>query len=210
VKRISKRYVLILAALAASACTLVGSAGARPLAGAPPTILGFSPTHGPVGEKVTIYGHDLTGATVMFGTVQATNATLDVTGTHLTVYVPADATGSNPLVVNAVGGSVTTKASFSVTAQLNGQKTPRPHIWAFAPTRGKVGTRVTIQGSNLGGAIWVKFAGVKAAYLVPSSTRIVARVPAGAHTGRIMIKTSTGLATRALRFVVVGSGGYGY
>jgi hypothetical protein len=207
--RISMTYGTVLAAIAAAACTLAGSAGARP-GDASPAILGFSPTHGPVGEKVTIYGHNFTGATVMFGTVQATNVTLDTSGTHLIVYVPADATGSNPLVVNAVGGSATTTSSFSVTAQLNGQKTPRPHIWAFAPTRGKAGTRVTIQGANLGGAIWVKFAGVKASYIVPSSTRIVARVPARAHSGRIMIKTSAGLATRALHFVVVGSGGYGY
>jgi hypothetical protein len=195
------RYGILPLVFLAVAWALAGSVGAR-TAVAPPTVLGFSPTHGPVGEKITIYGHNLAGATVMFGTVQATDTALDVTGTHLTVYVPADATGSNRLVVNANGGTATTNGSFTVTAQLNGQKTPRPHVSGFLPRRGRAGTMVTITGWNFGGATWVKFAGVKASYTIPSGTRIVARVPAKALTGIITIKTNTGIARSALGFVV--------
>ena len=64
---------------------------------------------------------------------------------------------------------------------------------------------VTIRGQHLGGAMWVKFGGVKATYTVPSTTKIVAIVPQKAHSGKITLKTATGQATSGahLNFTVL-------
>src|SRR5205823_10099147 len=127
-------------------------------------------------------------------------------GTHLVVTVPPDAS-SGPITVTANGGTVTSRDSFEVTAQMTGPPIARPHIWSFSPTRGKVGAKVMIRGDNLGGAVWVKFGGVKATYTILKTTLIIAHVPKKAHTGQILIKTSTGMATKSLRFTVLGSPG---
>jgi hypothetical protein len=191
----------------ASACVIAGSAVARPAMDAP-TLTGVSPMHGAVGQKLTIYGHNLGGATVMFGTVQATTVTVDPTGTHVTLTVPPDASagGTYPIVVTTPGGSVTATGQFSVTVPTGKPKTPaRPHIFTFAPLRGKAGTKVTIKGDNLNGAMWVKFSGIKATFTVPSSTKIVALVPKKAHSGQITIRTNTGMATKTVHFIVLGA-----
>jgi hypothetical protein len=202
--RISMKYGVLLAVFMASACMIAGAAVAGPAVNAP-TLTGFAPSHGAVGQKITIYGHDLGGATVTFGTVAATAVTVNATGTHVAVNVPPDASaGAYPIVVTTSGGSTTATGSFMVTAPTGNRQIARPHIFSFAPLRGKVGTKVTISGANFGGAMWVKFNGIKAAYTVPTAAKIIARVPKNAHTGMITIRTSTGMATKSLHFVVVG------
>jgi hypothetical protein len=189
-----------LALFAAFACALAGSATARTLAA--PTLTGFAPTHGLRGEKVTIYGHNLTGAQVQFNGVQATNVMIDTAGTHITVNVPIEvADGPTPITVITPEGTVATATMFTVNPPSAPTKLVKPRISSFAPLRGKSGTRVTIKGSHLGGALWVKFGGVKATFTVPSATKIVALVPKKAHSGQITVRTSGGLATSGSHFM---------
>ena len=84
---------------------------------------------------------------------------------------------------------------------------PRPRIATFAPMRGAAGTKVTIRGGRLGGALWVKFGGIRAKFTVPSATKIVAIVPAKARSGKITISTGGGIATSPMRFAVSAAGG---
>jgi hypothetical protein len=195
-----------LLAAVTCACALTGAASAS--ATTAPTITGFEPNHGLIGERVTIYGHDLAGAQVWFNGMPAQNVVVDPTGTHIRANVPGEAmTGPGAITVTTSGGSVTTSTMFTVNPPSKATALPRPSVMGFAPLRSTVGMKVTIHGRNLGGALWVKFGGVRAVYTVPSATRIVATVPKQAHSGRITIKTSGGIASASSRFVVLGSAG---
>lgn len=66
---------------------------------------------------------------------------------------------------------------------------PAPDIDGFTPTRGTVGTPVTIAGSNFSAGAQVTFNGVPAPATVLSATRIDTVVPPGATRGRIGVKT---------------------
>jgi hypothetical protein len=198
-------YLSALALFAAFACMFAGAATARSLAA--PTITGFAPNHGLRGEKVTIYGHNLTGAQVQFNGSTALNVMVDPTGTHVTANVPTEiGDGPGAVTVTTPEGTATTTAMFTVNPNSKPTAVPNPRIKSFAPTSGKAGTKVTIRGAYLGGAMWVKFGGVKATFTVPTATRIVATVPKGAHSGKITLKTSGGLASSHLFKVLAGAG----
>jgi hypothetical protein len=77
-----------------------------------------------------------------------------------------------------------------------------PTITSFRPASGITGTRVTIDGTNLGGTTAVTFDGKKARFSVVSPTRIRATVPDGASTGPIAVTTGAGTATSSSDFVV--------
>ena len=87
----------------------------------------------------------------------------------------------------AVVALVAVSASLAVTAQ--------PSITTFTPSTAKPGVMVTITGKNLKGAKAVEFAGLKATtFKVDSATKITAKVPAKAKSGKIAVVTSTGTA----------------
>jgi uncharacterized repeat protein (TIGR03803 family) len=60
------------------------------------------------------------------------------------------------------------------------------------PTSGKVGTSVTILGTNLTGATKVSFNGTAATFSVTSKSEIKTTVPAGATTGMVSVTTPNG------------------
>lgn len=60
------------------------------------------------------------------------------------------------------------------------------------PASGKVGTTITILGTNLTGATAVTFKGTAAAFTVVSGTEITATVPSGATTGTVTVTTPSG------------------
>jgi hypothetical protein len=182
------------ALLALLVLAIVSSAAARTLAA--PTITSFQPMKGLRGEKVTIYGHNFTGAQVQFNGVTGLNVAVDPGATHITVNVPADVgDGPGPITVTTPEGTVTSTTMFTVNPNSKPTSVPNPRITSFAPLSGKTGTKVTIKGAYLGGAVWVKFGGVKSTFTVPTANKVVATVPKGAHTGKITLKTSGGLAT---------------
>jgi hypothetical protein len=90
-----------------------------------------------------------------------------------------------------------------------GQDTPllAPTITSFSPKSGKVGSLVTIQGSNLttSPVYSVTFNNVPANFTVDSDTSITATVPAGTLDGSIRIATSGGVATGRTDFKVIAS-----
>jgi IPT/TIG domain-containing protein len=198
----------IPAVLAAFACALAGSAAAGP--GSPPTITGFAPNHGLLGERVTIYGHDLAGAQVWFNGVQvaAQDVVIDPTGTHVQVRVPGEvATGPGPITVTTSAGTTQTKTMFTVNPPSRPTSIPAPRIGSFAPMRAAPGKKVTIHGNRLGGALWVKFGGVRATFTVPAANKIVAIVPAKARSGKITIRTGGGITTSRTAFAVSPASG---
>jgi len=78
---------------------------------------------------------------------------------------------------------------------------PVPTITKIAPDSGKVGTTVTITGTNLSGATKVSFNGEAAVIIKDTATEITTKVPTGAKTGDIQVTTPGGKATSA-RFTV--------
>ena len=102
-------------------------------------------------------------------------------------------------VTDSIAAPVCETISFTVSSG------SLPTITSFTPTSGAVGTLVTITGTNFSGATVVKFGGVIATFNVVSDTEITATVPAGATTGKILVKTPAGKATSLTKFTV-GSG----
>ena len=80
-------------------------------------------------------------------------------------------------------------------------------ITFVAPSKGKVGAKVTIYGKGFGasaGQVSVSFNGVPAAVDSVSGNRISTSVPAGATTGPIVVTAPLGTATSPKAFRVLG------
>jgi len=169
---------------------------------AAPTITSFSPASGVPGTTVTIHGTNLSGAKVQFNGTEATEV-LNQTPTVIVVKVPPEVT-TGPIAVTTSEGIAQSKTSFTILAappsSVQKPKHPKPVILSFSPTRASPGTQVMLTGKNFGGATWVKFGGVKATFRVPSTTKIIAKLPVGAHSGKISVKTSAGLGISARLF----------
>ena len=200
-----------LCASALLACVLAGSAAAR-AAVTPPTIISFTPTHALAGATVSIYGHDLVGAQVWFNGTDAMSVAVNPTGTHVEAVVDPETTeGPSRISLLTAGGTVQSATVFTVEPPtgapgLTGKAMNlKPVITSVAPLRVKAGAKVMIKGANLGGAMWVKFGGVKAVYTVPRSNTIIATVPKQARSGKISILTDVGLATRLLQLSITGT-----
>lgn len=160
-----------------------------------PTITAVTPQQGVAGTKVTITGTNLAGAQVQFNGATA-ELILANTATQIMVRVPAEVT-TGPVTVSTPEGMAQSAVSFTILpsapSSVPKPKHPKPLILGFTPMHGTVGTQVTLNGKNFGGATWVKVGGARATFTVPSSTRIVATVPRGAHSGKISVHTSAGL-----------------
>ena len=116
-------------------------------------------------------------------------------GTYNVTAAKAGYNSSTAIGVVVTSGGTTTQ-DFALTA-------PAPTITGFTPNHGKVGTVVTINGTNFLTARTVVFNTTTATqFTVNSVTRITATVPAGATTGRIKVTTSGGTATSAANFRV--------
>ncbi|OFW77367.1 MAG: hypothetical protein A2Z48_10745 [Actinobacteria bacterium RBG_19FT_COMBO_70_19] len=167
-----------------------------------PTVTGFSPGSGPVGQTVTIDGTKLVGATLVeFGGVDQTSVGWSPDGTQITTTVPSGAV-DGPISVTTSAGTATSVASFDVTPT-----PPAPTITSFVPISGPVGTSVVITGTNLSGATEVKFKNTSAtSFAVNSATQITAVVPSGAMTGKISVTTPGGTASSATNFTVTAAG----
>jgi hypothetical protein len=77
-----------------------------------------------------------------------------------------------------------------------------PTISGFSPTSGPPGTKVTIRGTDLEGAISVKIHGVVAKIKSDAANQIVIKVPSEALTGPIKVKTPSGKTNSATDFKV--------
>ncbi|RIJ37593.1 IPT/TIG domain-containing protein [Pontibacter oryzae] len=77
-----------------------------------------------------------------------------------------------------------------------------PEIYSFSPGEGSFDTSVTIKGSGFTGATDVYFGGVVGTIVSNTGTELVAKVPAGAPTGKIAIATPEGTAESANEFTM--------
>jgi hypothetical protein len=80
--------------------------------------------------------------------------------------------------------------------------TPPPIVNGFSPDKGRVGTGVTIAGSNFSRATAVQFNGVNAKFRIESDTTITTTVPAKASDGPITVINRGGSATGGYIFDV--------
>ena len=79
-----------------------------------------------------------------------------------------------------------------------------PTITSFTPATGKVGTLITVMGTNLSSATDVKFNGVSITsgitVVTPGSIKVT--VPQGATTGKMLVVNRAGQATSTGTFTV--------
>jgi IPT/TIG domain len=168
--------------------TVTGGTGA-------PTVSSFSPTSGPIGTIVTVNGTNFTGTTAV--RFNGASAGFQVSSpTRLYAQVPAGAT-TGPISVTNPAGTGTSATNFTVAGGGGA-----PTVSSFTPTSGPIGTIVTVYGSGFTGTTTVKFNGISAQFLVSSSTKLYAKVPSGATTGKISVTTAGGTGTSATNFNV--------
>jgi hypothetical protein len=79
---------------------------------------------------------------------------------------------------------------------------PPPSISSFSPSSGRVGTLVTITGTNLSNPIAFSIGGVPAIVVSNTGTQVVGMVMPGATTGKVTLITTGGTANSAVNFTV--------
>src|SRR2546427_2909610 len=165
--------------------------------GAPPSITNLSPASAPVGNSVTITGTNF-GATegssmVTFNGTPAAAAS-SWSSTNITVLVPPGASSGSAIVT--VGSLSSNGVAFTVL--------PTPNITNINPSAARVGTLVTITGTNFGtaqGTSAVVFNGTTATPTSWSATSIVVPVATGATTGNVVVGAG-GVPSNPVAFTV--------
>jgi hypothetical protein len=160
-----------------------------------PTVTKVSSRHGPSrgGEKVTVTGTNLTGATaVRFGTTAGTKLTV-ISASKLTVVTPKEKAGRVDVrVTTADGTSAVTKADrFTYLA--------RPSVTGVSPGHGSHngGDRVTITGLHLSGASTVRFGSAKAGHIDQVSSKELVVTCPGHAGGTVDVRVTTAGGTSA-------------
>jgi hypothetical protein len=173
-----------------------------------PIVTSLDPAQGPIGSIVNIYGDGfvpLQLVTVQIGGIDA--PIVNRTATRLSAIIPRNAQ-TGPIRVTTPGGFFADSPNnFTVTPS------PPPTLTSVAPTSGYApngafpGTAVLVRGTNFspfGVATDVFFNGVQADLERADGTQeVVARVPAGATTGRVRVSTPGGNADSPNDFTVL-------
>ena len=164
------------------------------------SLITFSPTTGPVGTLVTIYGTGFSTTpsqnTVTFNGVTATVSAS--TATQITTTVPSGAT-TGVIGVTTSAGSVSSSTSFTVAAAAT------PTISSLSPTIGPAGTSVTISGTNFDTTASRNKTKVNITNSLVSSataTSISTSVPTVSGSGKVSVTTSKGTAVSTDDFFV--------
>ncbi len=167
-------------------------------------IFQFTPSSGPVGTTVTIYGTGFS-ATPASNTVKfngTTTSVLTATTTVLTANVPVGAS-NGPISVTVAGVTATSASNFTVGVG------GAPTITSFSPAVGNYGATVTLTGTNYDTTPInnrVAFAGAIGAVATAASTTLAVPVPGSAQTGFLSVSTPQGRATSATEFFVAPPG----
>ena len=220
-KRIAQWSMLALVGVLAF---VLGGAALAATADAP-TITSVTPSAGARGTTVVVQGANLQQASVTWtgarnpgaqgstsGAMKAApiQATVSPDGTQITFSVPdgGDTSngimapgGANRFTITTPGGSVSKLFSVTSTNKLG----LKPVITELMPKRAAPGAQVTIFGHHFSGAAFVKLAGMKATFTIPSDSRIVVKVPIKAHSGSWTVKTAYGTAVSGTHFTVTGA-----
>ncbi len=162
-----------------------------------PIVLGFQPSKGLPGDRITLLGRKFTGATqVKFNGVLAPTAQVTA-DTQISVVIPAGAT-TGPVSVTSPAGTGHSPEHFVVGD-------PIPVITSFTPASGPTGTSVAIVGKYLGLVTLVKFGGAEAEFVSAADTQITAVVPTNAVTGPITLGYSVNSTVQSTNSFVVNA-----
>ena len=159
-----------------------------------PIISKLEPDSGLVGTKVKITGSNFgtSSGTVTFNGTTASTTSWD--SDEIQTKVPEGATSG--LVVVTVDGEPSAGVTFTVTI-------PAPVISRLDPNSGLVDANVTIEGSNFGSQTGsVTFNGTTASTTSWDSDEIQTKVPEGATTGPVVVRTSGGQSSAGVTFTV--------
>ena len=160
-----------------------------------PIISRLDPNSGLVDASVTIEGSNFgtTSGTVTFNGTTA--STTSWASDEIQTKVPSGAT-TGPVVVRTSGGQSSAGVTFTVTL-------PAPVISRLDPNSGLVDANVTIEGSNFGTSSGtVTFNGTTASTTSWASDEIQTKVPSGATTGPVVVRTSGGQSSAGVTFTV--------
>ena len=160
-----------------------------------PVISRLDPNSGLVNSSVTIEGSNFgtSSGTVTFNGTTA--STTSWASNEIQTKVPSGAT-TGPVVVRTSGGQSSAGVTFTVTL-------PAPVISRLDPNSGLVNSSVTIEGSNFGSQTGsVTFNGTTASTTSWDADEIQTRVPSGATTGPVVVRTSGGKASAGVTFTV--------
>ncbi len=167
-------------------------------------IFQFTPSSGPVGTAVTLYGTGFSATpasnTVKFNGTTATVATASTT--VLTTTVPAGAT-TGTISVTVAGITATSAATFTIGTG------GAPTLSSFSPAVAGYGATVTLTGTNYDTTLInnrVAFTAAIGAVATATTTSITVPVPGSAQTGPIAVSTTQGKATSAQEFFVAPTG----
>ena len=162
-----------------------------------PTISKLEPDSGPVLTQVNIKGSNF-GA--QEGTVTFNGVTHDPSRWNhdiIHAQVPQGAT-TGPVVVTTSAGRSSAGVTFTVPPSAS-----RPIISRLDPNSGLVDASVTIEGSNFGTSSGtVTFNGTTASTTSWASDEIQTKVPSGATTGPVVVRTSGGQSSAGVTFTV--------
>ena len=159
-----------------------------------PSISSISPTSGPTGTQVSIYGAEPNQVTaVLFGTTPATNFGViqeDDSGSYILATAPAGTGTVDITLVSSYGTSDTSPADqFTYVSSA-------PSISTISPTSGTAGTNVQIWGGNLNGVTAVTFGTTPATQFNvlegDGNYYIQATAPAGTGTVDITVTSPSG------------------
>jgi len=159
-----------------------------------PCVTSLSPASGQIGSSVTIAGSNFGAAqgSVSFNGTATTVSSWS--STSITAPVPTGATTGN-LIVTSAGGTASNPLLFTVAS-------PPPVITFLTQPAGRPGMGLTIIGSNFGALQnggTVTFNGLPAAIGTWSDGSITTTVPAGVHTGPVVVTTPGG-ASNGVQF----------
>ncbi|HZV11915.1 MAG TPA: IPT/TIG domain-containing protein [Candidatus Kapabacteria bacterium] len=163
-----------------------------------PTIINLQPGTGPLGTLITITGTNFDTAQghtiVTMGGVR--EKIISISSTKIVVELVGGTSGAITITMNS--DTLMTPTNFIVTKR-------NATITAFTPARGKVGTQVTIFGTNFNPdttGLVVTFGTVPAQVVSVTSTQIVTAVPPGAVSAPINVSFFGEQVTSATAFQV--------
>jgi len=165
------------------------------------TIVEFTPNGALVGAGVTLYGTGFSPTpsqnTVTFnGTAATVTAS---TATSITTSVPAGAS-SGTIAVTTPLGSATSSTAFSVLTSSSA-----PTITGFTPSIGTSGTGLTVNGTNFDTVVLNNRLALNLTGIWPgtgSATSLQTTIPTATGSGRVSVRTPTGVAVSTADFFV--------
>ena len=159
----------------------------------PPVVTSFSPRLGPAGTQVEIAGdHFRDGDWVSLAGKRM--PILQLRERQISVKIPPGSQ-TGPIAIGREARTVVARGTFEV---LN-----PPNLVAFMPTRGEVGTRVTLSGQHLAGG--KVFFGARQLRVLETRGEgtLVVQVPPGAQDDKLRVRTRAGEAETHRPFQVL-------